>query len=333
MSRDAFPKADTILIEDNTRVRHFHVDQNFDGWRLDVFLADRIGSISRTFAAQIAEQGDVAIDSDRTVKKGLRLQQGEIVTVREHLQPERVQDPQVDVLYEDELLLIVNKPAGMLSHQVGSTRLNTVNAFLERRGYSEARIAHRLDRETSGAVICGKTGEVVGAVQKAFQECEVEKHYRALAVDPGRVWEPGAASTIDIPLGDDRSSTLPMKRGRGSQTAVTHVEVRGRRKARPERPPLADLKLALETGRQHQIRAHLSLVGTPIAGDKLYNHSDRFFRAITDEPERSDLAERLIFDRQALHAHRIGMRHPKSADYVSAKAPFPELPFIRLQGT
>ena len=327
---------DTNYIEDNTRVRHFEVDQNFDDWRLDVFLADRIGSISRTFAAEIITEGDVRISTDRTVKKGMRLQDGEVITVREYLEPEYVQDPQTEIVFKRGGVIIVNKPAGMLCHQIGDTRLNTVNAYLTRQGYEDAKIAHRLDRETSGLVVCGQDSHMIAELHETFRNQSIDKIYRALVVDPDTKWAEIEQTTIDIPLGPDPKSSLPMKKAKGDKEAITHVEpIKSQASGSPEgqisrgedvsRPPLSDLRVRIETGRQHQIRAHLAMRGTPIAGDKLYNHDDRFFKAISDYPKRDELRQRLIFERQALHARKLRFRHPIDGKLVEVQAALPSI--------
>lgn len=314
---------DTILIEDNTRVREWDVDQNFDGWRLDKFLENRIGNISRTYAGEIAKHGDVEVHPPRKIKAGTFLREGDRVVVREHLDPEWVQDPQVDVLHRDDAIIVLNKPAGMLIHEIGPTRLNTIEKFLERQGWDEAQPGHRLDKETSGVVVCAACDETRHAVHQLFKDRKVDKTYRALALDDQERWIPGREETLDTPLGQDNDSLLRHKVGEGDTRAVTHVKVLGRIDG-PD-GPMADLEIDLETGRQHQIRAHLALEGTPIAGDKLYSKSDRFFQAISDYPDRQELKERLAFDRQALHAWRIAFPHPESGDTVEFEAPLPDI--------
>lgn len=316
-------QTDRIRIEENVRVRTWEVDHNFDGWRLDKFIENRIGTISRTQAGEIAKHGDVEVIPDRKIKAGTFLREGDTVIVREHLDPEWVQDPQVEILYRDEALIALDKPAGMLIHEVGPTRLNTVEKFLERQGYEGAHPAHRLDRETSGVVVCAADESHRRPLHDLFKHREVHKVYRALAIDEGRRWNPGGRATIDIPLGDDDSSEIRHKKGRGDQRAVTHVEARNR--LAYEGTPLADLEIEIETGRQHQIRAHLAMEETPIAGDKLYAKDDRFFQAIMDYPDEEDLLRRLTFRRQALHAWRLTLPHPERDEEISFEASLPEL--------
>ena len=314
---------DAIYIEENVRVRRWDVDHNFDGWRLDKFIENRIGTISRSHAGRIAKHGDVEVIPDRKIKAGTFLREGDEVIVREHLDPEWVLDPQVEILYEDDVVVALDKPADMLIHEVGPTRLNTIVKFLERNGYEGAHPAHRLDRETSGVVVCAADDDYRRQLHDMFKHRRVDKIYRALCLDEAGRWQPGEGETIDIPLGDKEESEIRHKKGRGDQRAVTHVEVLERTDF--DGRALADLKIAIETGRQHQIRAHLALQDTPIAGDKLYAKDASFFRAISDYPDDEDLLERLTFPRQALHAWRLRIPHPETGEELQLEAPLPDI--------
>jgi RluA family pseudouridine synthase len=311
------------LIVENVRERSFEVDNNFDGWRLDKFLANRISRISRSFAGRIAKEGDVEVVPPRKIKAGTRLREDDVVIVREELDPERVQDHEVDLLHRDAALIVVSKPSGMLVHESSTVRLNTVQKYLERAGFAEAEPVHRLDRETSGVLVCAASREVVPELRGMFATTHPDKVYRALVVDPEGVWQVGERRTIDTPLGIDPDSVLDLKMGRGELDAVTHVQVLGRL----EHPfgPMADLRVVIETGRQHQIRVHLAMQGTPIAGDKLYGIDDAFFMAICDRPEDPQLLERLAFDRHALHAWQMRLRHPATEEMVEFEAPLPAI--------
>ncbi len=311
------------LIEENVRERRFEVDNNFEGWRLDRYLANRIEGLSRSKAGRIARDGDVEVVPRRKVKAGTRLRDGDLVVIREYLEPERVQDHQVETLYEDDALLVLNKPAGMLTHETASVRLNTVKYYLRRRGLEEAEPVHRLDRETSGAMVCARTKEFAPALCELFADGDPDKIYRALVVDPKGRWQPGETARLDAPLGFDEESPLPHRVWSGRLEAVTHVEVLGR--SRDPGASLADLKIKIETGRQHQIRVHLAMEETPVAGDKLYSYGDEFFMAITDHPSDEELLSRLHFSRHALHAWRIELTHPVSGKRLRVEASLPGL--------
>jgi 23S rRNA pseudouridine1911/1915/1917 synthase len=311
------------LITQNVREREFEVDTNFDGWRLDQFLANRIPRISRSFAGRIAKGGDVEVIPARKIKAGTRLREDDLVILREELEPERVQDHEVEWIYEDDALIVLSKPAGMLVHESASVRLNTIQKYLERQGYNEAEPVHRLDRETSGVLVCAAKHRFVPQLRQMFATTHPEKIYRALVHDPEGVWQPGDKRTIHTPLGMDPTSAIDLKVGLGGLEATTHVEVLDRGRVQPGRGPMADLRVTIETGRQHQIRVHLAMQSTPIAGDKLYSVDDAFFMAICDDPHNAELLARLPFDRHALHAWQMRLAHPATSEMVEFEAGMP----------
>lgn len=302
----------------NIRERRFDVDHNFDGWRLDQFLANRIGRLSRSRAGEIARYGDVEIDPPRKVKAGTRLRLGDVVVIREHLPDETTQYDEVAVLHADDAIVVVAKPAGMLVHEAASVRMNTVQMYLEQAGWASAEPAHRIDRETSGIVLCAATNQWVTPLRDMFATTHPEKVYRALVSDPAERWRPGERETICIPLRLATETRLGLRMVTGNLEATTHVLVRERY------GELADLEVTIETGRQHQIRVHLAMQGTPVAGDKLYTYDDAFFMEITDHPDDPQLLARLPFRRHMLHAWRLAFPHPQTREVVSFQAPFPE---------
>lgn len=308
--------------EQNIRERRFEVDHNFEGWRLDQFLANRLGRMSRTKAQAVTRYGDLTIVPHRRPKPSLRLHYGDVVIVREHLEPERVQDEQVAILYEDDHLLILNKPAGMLVHESVSVRLNTLQAYLERRGIVGAEPAHRIDKETSGIVVCAKSASLVPTIRGLFASDHPEKIYRAVVMDPERRWEPGQRASLETPLGLVKGPVLELRMGVGELSCLTHVLAISEHTHAFGR--MVDLEVTIETGRQHQIRAHLALEGTPIAGDKLYGQSDEFFMATCDRPDDPTLLEQLPFSRHALHAWRLNMPHPVTNKKARFEAPLPQ---------
>jgi 23S rRNA pseudouridine1911/1915/1917 synthase len=306
-----------LLLTDNVRERRFDVDNNFDGWRLDKFLANRLGRISRSRAGKIARHGDVEIVPPRKVKAGTRLRDGDLVILREHLPPERVQYDEVEILHRDDRVLVLNKPAGMLVHETPTVRLNTIQLFLQQRqGFEGAEPVHRIDRETSGVLVCAATPSLVTPLRSVFATTHPEKVYRALVDDPEGQWQPGHEKTIEIPLRLAEETRLGLRMVEGELDATTHVEAL-RRVGR-----FADLRVVIETGRQHQIRAHLAMQGTPVAGDKLYTYDDAFFMALHDDPENPELRRQLPFDRHMLHAWQIAIEVP-GADELKVEAPLP----------
>ncbi|TXD38902.1 RluA family pseudouridine synthase [Lujinxingia vulgaris] len=309
----------------NIRERRFEVDSNFEGWRLDQFLANRIPRISRSFASKIIRDGDLTIMPPRRAKASMRLLLGDVVVLREHLEPEEVQDEEAGILYEDEVMLVLNKPAGMLVHESASVRLNTMTHYLQRQGYVDAEPVHRLDRETSGALVCAREHRWVAPLRGVFATDHPEKIYRVLVEDPRGMWTPGRVQTLDTPLGPCPLSRLSIKVGEGDLRAVTHVRALSRHVYRGY--ALSDLEVRIETGRQHQIRAHLAMDGTPVAGDKLYSRDDAFFMAICDAPDDVSLLAQLPFERQALHAWKIALKNPKTGALLKVEAPVPKMWF------
>lgn len=303
---------------ENVRERRFVVDQNFDGWRLDQFLANRIGRLSRSRAGEIAKFGDLTIEPPRKVKAGTKLRDGDVVVLREVLPPEDPQYDEVAVLHEDEQVLVVSKPPGMLVHEAGSVRLNTVQMYLNQSGREGAEPVHRIDRETSGIVVCAATPDLVAPLREMFATAHPKKIYRALVDDPSYAWKIGTSKTLDTPLRLAEETRLGLRMVAGDLTALTHLNVLARH------GQFVDLKVRIETGRQHQIRVHLAMQGTPVAGDKLYTYDDEFFMAIYDHPDDPDLCERLPFARHMLHAWHIAFAHPETRELLEVTAPLPE---------
>jgi len=307
--------------EENVRERSFDVDSNFDGWRLDRFLCNRLGRISRDRANEIVKYGDVTIVPHRRVKPSVKLRKGEVVVVRQQLPPEVVQDDEVEVLYADDAMIIVNKPAGMLVHESATVRLNTIQMYLERSGEHDAEPVHRLDKDTSGVLVCARRRDLVPVLREVFATTHPEKVYRALVLDPQGRWTVGARDVLDTPLGLIDSEILELRMGRGRLSATTHVQVLGEQ--HHEWGVLKDLRVRIETGRQHQIRVHLAMEDTPIAGDKLYGKTDQFFIDVCDRPDDPELLEQLAFPRHALHAWRMTLIHPDTQQPVTFEAPLP----------
>lgn len=314
-----------IITTDNIRERHFAVDNNFEGWRLDSFLANRLGRLSRTKAAKIAKHGDVSIVPHRPVKPSVKLLLGDVVILKEHLPPEAVQDDQVRVLYEDDALILLDKPAGMLVHESARVRMNTIQGYLSRHGHEEAEAVHRLDKDTSGVLVCARRKQWVAPMRQLFATSHPEKIYRAIVLDPHHRWTPGQKETFDWPLGLVKGEVLDLRMGAGTLACRTHVEALKQGNIR-DFGRVVDVRVRIETGRQHQIRAHLDMAGTPIAGDKLYGQTDDFFMAICDRPDDLTLQSQLAFDRQALHAWQMIMPHPASPQtLIEVQAPLPNI--------
>ena len=309
-----------MLLTENTRERRFDVDSNFVGWRLDRFLANRLGRISRDKANDIVKHGDIELEPSRSIKPSLKLRLGDVVVLREHLDPEVVQDDEVVLIHSDDDVIVLHKPPGMLVHESASTRLNTIQYYLIRRGLTDAHPAHRLDRDTSGVLVCSARHARSKQLHELFATDHPDKVYRALVLDPEGVWDEPVERTITHPLGP-LGGELSVRMGHGRLASTTHVlpvgwvdHPRGR---------MRDLRVRIETGRQHQIRVHLLMEGTPIAGDKLYGKSDDFFKAICARPRDPELLAQLELPHHALHAWQLTMPHPRSGEMITFEAPLP----------
>jgi 23S rRNA pseudouridine1911/1915/1917 synthase len=263
------------------------------GQRLDAFLAARGVTPSRAAAQRLIEGGAVTVDG-RQRPKNHRVAAGERITVApaDEAPAETVSVPRVEVVYEDEYLLVVDKPAGLVTHPAPGHRGSTLAEALAGRvagGADPARagIVHRLDRDTSGLLVVARTDEAYLQLQRMMRGREITREYLALVSG-----HPDAESgTIDAPIGRDRARrTVMSTRTDRARGAVTHFEVLERL------PRTALLTVTLETGRTHQIRAHLAAIGHPVCGDGAYGGAN--------------CGLRLGLERQFLHARKLMFRHP-----------------------
>ncbi|MDP8955448.1 MAG: RluA family pseudouridine synthase [Actinomycetota bacterium] len=274
--------------------------------RLDVVVAEHL-SVPRADVQRAIAAGAVRVDGE-TKPKSFRLSGGERVDVE--LAPDHAPDPDptpLDVRYEDSDLLVVSKPAGLLSHPTPSVRTGTlVNRLLGRRtslstgsGPDRPGIVHRLDAGTSGLMVVAKNDQAHRALSEMFRRHRVERAYLALV----RGVVPHDRFRIEAPLGRERAR-IRVQAVTGKE-AATDVEVR-------DRLPRSTLVEARpRTGRTHQIRVHLSSVGHPILGDRTYGGGG------TD-------AVKLGLTRPFLHSWRIAFEHPITGDRISAEDPLPK---------
>jgi 23S rRNA pseudouridine1911/1915/1917 synthase len=255
------------------------------GLRLDALLAARGAAPSRSAAQRLIEAGAVTVDG-RALAKNHRVSAGESVTVTGREVPER-RAPELEIVLEDEDLLVVDKPAGLVTHPApGHDEITLAEAL---GGF----VVHRLDRNTSGLLLVARSEAVRDALQVQLRAREVTREYLALVSG-----HPDTESgTIDAPLGRDRRNrTLMSTRTDKPRQAVTHFDVVERL------PRTALLRVRLETGRTHQIRAHLAAIGHPVCGDPSYGGAA--------------CGRRLGLDRQFLHAARLMFRHPATGEMV-----------------
>src|SRR4051794_22782838 len=272
------------------------------GARLDAFLAGPLGSRAR--AQRLIEAGAVRVDG-AVVPKRHRVEAGETVTVDVPPEPERPAETgpaPFAVRYEDDDLLVVDKPPGVVVHPARGHRSGTLAQALAgvAAGGEEGRagIVHRLDRDTSGLLVVARSPAAHRALKAALQARAITREYLALV--EGR--PPARTGTIDAPIGRDRRHRTRMSTDTDDpRQAVTHFQIE---------EALAEttlLRVRLETGRTHQIRAHLRAIGHPVAGDPEYG-----------TPGRLGLV------RQFLHAARLRFAQPSTGAAVDVHSPLPE---------
>ncbi|MEM1417078.1 MAG: RluA family pseudouridine synthase [Myxococcota bacterium] len=293
----------------------FPVAREHAGMRLDRFLQTRIPRISRTRANAIVRNCAYRADGTRR-RASDRVRAGETVLIVRPPMKEPPTPGRFGVLYEDEDVLAVDKPAGLPMHPTATYHKHTLSWLLgERYGENPPQFAHRLDRETSGVVVCGKHGEAEVALKLAFERRQVKKVY--LAIVRGGLED--ARDVIDLPMGavDEGLHVLMTVRPDGAK-AVTHVE-------RLEvREGASLVRLSPESGRQHQLRVHLAARGHPIIGDKLYGPAGPApFLAVIDDGPTDALLRELGHGRQALHAHTLRIAHPRTGEPLELSSPLP----------
>lgn len=291
------------------------IPPDLDGARADVALSQKVRRLSRSRAQRIIDAGDFRTPG-ATLKASSRLQAGVVVELWRVPPDEKGGGPVPTVVFEDEDLLVLDKPGDLVVHPSARYLHQTVTSWLKDRadGARVANPCHRLDRETSGVLVCAKTRSAESRVKTAFADGRVEKSY--LAVVRGRLDGP---MLVDAPLALQGERGLVRIR-----MIVDPAGLPSRTEVRPLRAS-GDRTLVLaspKTGRQHQIRAHLASVGLPIVGDKLYAMGDAWFDAFTRRALSDEERAALDHPRQALHAFEARFR----LDGVERvfRAPLPE---------
>jgi len=282
---------------------HFRVPEDGAGARLDRVVAARPELDSRSLAEKLIAGGAVLVDGERR-PKSFRLAGGEAISVEV---PEAVgleaEAMDIPVVWEDEHLLVVDKPAGLVVHPAGSTRTGTlVHGLLAlgaEGGDDDDRpgIVHRLDRDTSGLLVVARSPAAHELLQELIRTRELERTYAALVRGAPR----SASGRIEAPIGRDRRDRTRHSLDTATpRAAVTWFEVEETMREH------ALLRVRLETGRTHQIRVHLDAIGLPVSGDPVYGAA-------------GDLA----LERQFLHARRVRFTHPVTGDEVDVASELP----------
>jgi 23S rRNA pseudouridine1911/1915/1917 synthase len=296
------------------------VRPDLDGLRLDRALSELFPHFSRSFLARLIDQRHVRLDTEVPTKASHRVAAGQQVAL--HLPPPAPtalasQEIPITILHEDADLVVIDKPAGLVVHPAAGHADGTlVNALLFHirdlsgvGGELRPGIVHRLDKDTSGVMIIAKGDDAHRRLTEAWNTDAVRKEYLALVYGTPTV----AKGTIDAPIGRDPRDRKRMAVVAGGRRAVTDYEV-------IERLRYASLlRLRLRTGRTHQIRVHLKHLGHPIVGDPVYSGPQ--WRGIPDKKVQKTLSS---LTRQALHAARITIPHPRTGEAMTFEAAVPE---------
>ena len=280
------------------------------GQRLDGFLASAIEELSRSRIQNLCDSGRVLVDGKKA-KKNLRLSGGELIAV-DIPEPEPVelvpQDIPLDIIYEDDCLLVINKPKGMVVHPApGHPDGTVVNAIMYHCGGSlsgiggELRpgIVHRIDKDTSGLLVVAKNDMAHAGLAAQLKDKSLSRIYEAIAV--GRIRDD--SGRIDAPIGRSLRDRKKMAvGGAAAREAATRYEVVARYTG------YTHVRCSLETGRTHQIRVHMAYIGHPLAGDAVYGYG----------------AGKTGLDGQCLHAGKIRFIHPKTGEGMTFECPLPQ---------
>lgn len=298
--------------------RSFVADEQHEGMRLDHFMVQKIPRLSRTRVQKLIRD-NLTRANGRPVRPNARVEVGETMTLLSPARPEPPCPRHFSILYQDEDIMVIDKPAGLPVHASAKFYFNTLTrVLLERYSEPPPQICHRLDRETSGCLIVAFHKEAAAAVKASFAAKKPKKTYLAI-VHGDPPWD--EETSIKLPLGlvdPDQPISHRMTVREGAQVAQTDVLVL----ARPT-PGYALVRCRPITGRMHQIRAHLAAVGFPIVGDKLYTHGDEAFIEFCNDRLTPALLRRFELPRHALHAHAIEFPHPSTGETVKVQCDLP----------
>ena len=299
----------------------FTVDKSQCEQRLDIYLAQSDARLSRSQVKYAIEEGDVLVN-DKVPKVSQHLKEGDVIVLTKNPPVEARAVPQeipLDIVYEDESIIVINKPAGMVVHPApGNPDKTLVNALLYHchdlsgiGGVLRPGIVHRLDKDTSGLIVAAKSDEAHQRLSAQFEKHDVHKKYLAL------VWGDvkGSQGEIEAPVGrhpvNRKKMSTKSRHGKGAHTLW---------KVRERFGIVTLLDIEIKTGRTHQIRVHLSDLGYPVVGDAVYGNASRI-KSVNDPLLKARLK---AFNRQALHAAQLSFLHPQKGDRVIFSTEMPE---------
>ncbi len=317
--------------DDLEDVEEFSISDEMAGGRLDAVLAGTQGRLSRSRIKELILEGAVSVNGQTIREPKYRVKRGEtlalLVPPLEDAIP-KGEDIPLTVLYEDQHLIVIDKPAGLVVHPApGSPSGTLVNALIHHCGGSLAGIGgqkrpgivHRLDKDTSGVMVAAKTEQALNnlAAQFADHGRTGPLHRAYLAFCWGAAQAGGG--TVEAPLGRDPHNRLKQAVRKDGREAITHYRVRRRYGA--EGWDISELECRLETGRTHQIRVHMTHIGHPLIGDHIYAPG---FVTKVNRLQEEPKAAVLNLNRQALHAAELGFAHPASGEEMLFESPLPD---------
>ena len=326
----------TNISDDDSLSETFDIDvtDENNNERLDRFLSIQLSDLSRSRVKTLIKEGQVLKDDQKILEPNYRVKTGECfqITIPE-AEPAlpKAQNIPLNVVYEDNSLIVIDKPSGLVVHPAAGNWTGTlVNALIYHCGESlsgiggvkRPGIVHRLDKETSGLMVVAKTDHAHKYLSEQFaahgRDGRMTRAYKAL------VWGKllRQKGVIEAALGRKDSNRQKMSVVKtGGKHAVTHYEVLETFKNDDDEIVVSLVKCILETGRTHQIRVHLSHIGHPLLGDQTYGSGFAASRSRLDERSQKNLD---ILNRQALHAYHIGFEHPETGEYIHFDSPFPK---------
>ena len=300
----------TIQLEASTEAAHF-------GLRLDQVLADLFPEYSRSKLKTWIQDGNVAVNGEVITVPRYKMQMDELVTVQAEMDVQvtsEAQDIALNIVYEDEHILVINKPADLVVHPGAGNPSGTVlNALLnhcpEIDKVPRAGIVNSLDKDTTGLMVVAKTIPAQTHLVDQLQRREMSREYEAVAL--GTMV---AGGIVDAPIGRHATKRTHMAVREMGKPAVTHFRVIEKFRA------YTHLRLKLETGRTHQIRVHMAHIKHPLLGDQVYGGRPRLPKGASEE----FIAALRGFQRQALHAAQLSLFHPETEEWMTWKAPLPQ---------
>lgn len=294
------------------------IPQNLGGLRLDVALQKLLPEYSRSRLQTWIKDGLVTLDGEASTTK-TKVWGGEAIKVVAQARPESQaflpENIPLDIVYEDDHILVINKPAGMVVHPAAGNWSGTLlNALLfhapSLKNVPRAGIVHRLDKETSGLLVVAKTIAAQTHLVRQLQARTVKREYRAIVW--GQLWKNG---TVNQPIGRDPRARTKMAINKMGKPAITHYEILERFSVQTY------LRCNLETGRTHQIRVHMQHLKAPLVGDPVYGYRNIVPTRVMTQTLQDAVAG---FHRQALHAIKLGLIHPATEEFVEWQIELPE---------